>query len=113
MAHADPLPLVTFGPHCFYLPLMVGALKAAGRASRIVVQAPSTEAVKVAVLAGLGVGVLRKGQVAEIPDLKALHELDAPLPTVAQVLRISRKLSRRIAGPLKSAITESALIDLV
>lgn len=112
MAHADPLPLVTFGPDCFYRPLMVGALKAAGRASRIVVQAPSTEAVKVALLAGLGVGVLRKGQVAQIPDLKALAGLDVQLPAVAQVLRISRTLSRRIAGPLKSAITESALLDL-
>jgi DNA-binding transcriptional LysR family regulator len=112
MAYTNPLPLVTFGPDCFYRPLMIGALKTAGRASRIVVQAPSTQAVKVAILAGLGVGVLRRGQVTEIPELKALTGLDVPLPAVAQVLRISRRLSRRIAGPLKSAIAESALLDV-
>jgi DNA-binding transcriptional LysR family regulator len=112
LAQANPLPLVTFGPDCFYRPLMIAALKTAGRANRIVVQAPSTEAVKGALLAGLGIGVLRKGQVAEMPDLRPLAGLTAPLPAVAQVLRISRTLPRRIAGPLKAAITESTLTDL-
>jgi DNA-binding transcriptional LysR family regulator len=113
MAHAKPLPLVTFGPDCFYRPLMIEALKTAKRASRIVVQAPSTEAVKAALLAGLGVGVLRKSQAEGIPNLQPLRGLTQALPAVAQILRISQSLPRRIAGPLKSAIaTSTAPADL-
>jgi DNA-binding transcriptional LysR family regulator len=110
LAQANPLPLVTFGPDCFYRPLMVRALQAAGRANRIVVQAPSTAAVKVALSAGLGIGVLRKRQVTEMPDLQPLGSLAAPLPTVAQVLRISGDVPRRLAGPLRSVITEAAVL---
>ncbi len=113
LAQANPLPLVTFGPDCFYRPLMVKALQDVRRASRVVVQAPSTAAVRAALLAGLGVGVFRKRQLAEVPDLWPLGGLTAPLPAVAQVLRFSRDLPRRLAGPLKSAITEpSVLVDL-
>lgn len=113
LAQANPLPLVTFGPDCFYRPLMVKALQDARRANRVVVQAPSTAAVKTALLAGLGVGVFRKRQLMEVPDLQPLNSLTAPLPAVAQVLRFSGDLPRRLAGPLKSAITEpSVLVDL-
>ncbi|WP_119302188.1 LysR family transcriptional regulator [Dongia deserti] len=110
LGQANPLPLVTFGPDCFYRPFMVRALQHVRRSNRIVVQAPSTAAVKAALLAGLGVGVLRKRQLVEVPDLQPLGSLTAPLPAVAQVLRFSGDLPRRLAGPLRSVITEPALL---
>jgi DNA-binding transcriptional LysR family regulator len=109
LLQADPLPLVTFGPDCFYQPFMAAALKVAKRASRIVVQAPTTAAVRAALSAGLGIGVLRKGQLVQMPGLYLFDELTRPLPKAAQVLRISRSLPRRIAGPLEAAIAEATV----
>jgi DNA-binding transcriptional LysR family regulator len=89
---------------------MADALKRANRESRVVVQAPSTASVRTALATGLGVGVLRRRQVDGASDLQLLSDLTDPLPAVAQVLRFSRGLSRRIAAPLKSMILTSPLL---
>lgn len=57
------LPLVTFGPNCFYYPHITRALRACGQAHHVVLECPTYSGVFNAVEAGLGVSVINRRSV--------------------------------------------------
>ena len=83
---ADPVPLVSFGPHCLYEPWLVGALAESGRNVRRAMECPSIQGVQRAIEAGIGVGVLNGPNVTGRMRPWAGGDSLA-LPSVAFVLR--------------------------
>ncbi|WLS80395.1 LysR substrate-binding domain-containing protein [Erwinia pyri] len=63
VALEDPLPLAVHTEQCPYRQAMIASLKASGRRSRIVLESPSSQAVKACVEAGLAVGLIDHGKV--------------------------------------------------
>ncbi len=61
----DPLPLVTFGPQCFYGRVAGALLDAAGIAYEEVLESASIAGVRAAVSAGFGVALMNRGFMAE------------------------------------------------
>lgn len=57
LAHADPLPLVTFLPGCLYRDRAIRALEASGRRWRIAYESPNLMGVQAAIAGGLGIAL--------------------------------------------------------
>lgn len=86
----EPLPLVTFGPRCFYGRIARELLDAAGVAYTEVLQSASIAGVRAAVDAGFGVSLMNRGFMAA--DQRAWQGppgMPAP-PAIQYVLRGSR-----------------------
>lgn len=90
-AHAtEPVPLVTFGEHCFYRAVSEPKLDAAGLDHRVVFSASSISGVRAAIDAGLGVGVLAARHAgdrlvpwvpdAEVDELPVIHQIARTVP---------------------------------
>lgn len=96
----EPLPLVTFGPHCFYGRIARDALNAAGVAHEEVLQSASIAGVRAAVSAGVGVALMNRsfmeeghcrwpgaGHLASPPGIQyVLRAAHTPLSDVAHTL---------------------------
>ena len=106
IAAQDPLPLVVFGPDCFYRPIALAALEEIGRNSHIAVSAPTLAGVRAAVEAGLGVGILTRTAMADA-RWTAAPGADLPaLPDVAHVLRGDRGRSPAVRGLVDAVLKE-------
>lgn len=85
-----PVPLVTFGAHCFYRPLSEPLLDAAGIEHAVALSVGTTASVRTALTAGLGVGVLGErylgddlvewSRAAELPPLPQVHQIARTVP---------------------------------
>ncbi|MEE8143920.1 MAG: LysR family transcriptional regulator [Kiloniellales bacterium] len=101
------VPLVTFGPNCFYRPIATAALRQAGRAFEVILECPSAAGVMAAVAQGLGVAVvnrrnLKLAAAVETPDLT-----ESPLPSIAYVVRTRtarpKNVERALAAEIRHA----------
>jgi len=103
----DPVPLVTFGPHCFYRPLAESRLEPSGRSYEVTVECENSAGVISAVEAGLGVAILNVDHRAAAGAGDHLTDLGLPddLPDAMFVARLSRR-----AGPESRAL-HSLLVD--
>ncbi|AVU77503.1 DNA-binding transcriptional regulator, LysR family [Pseudomonas sp. E141] len=65
IASTQPLPLAVHAAQCPYRQAMVEALKQCARKSRIVLESPSTQAVKACVEAGLAISLIDRARVTD------------------------------------------------
>lgn len=103
----DPVPLVTFGPQCFYRPLAEARLEANGRSHEVTVECENSAGVISAVEAGLGVAILNTDHRAAVAAADHLTDLGLPddLPDAMFIARLSHR-----AGPESKAL-HSLLVD--
>jgi DNA-binding transcriptional LysR family regulator len=98
------VPLITFGDECFYRSLSEPLLAAAGIEFRIAFSAATTNGVRAAIEAGLGVGVLSSrhigGEIVEWPR-------ESSLPALPQVHQIARTV------PGENRDAAAVLIDVL
>ncbi|WP_119459870.1 LysR substrate-binding domain-containing protein [Rhodospirillaceae bacterium SYSU D60014] len=106
VAAQDPLPLVVFGPDCFYRPIALTALAGVGRNTHIAVSAPTLAGVRAAIEAGLGIGILVRTAVPHAHWITAMGADFPALPDVAHVLRGDRCRSSAIRGLVDAILKE-------
>ncbi|MCV6611735.1 MAG: LysR family transcriptional regulator [Amphritea sp.] len=82
------LPLITFGPSCFYIPYIKQALDRAGLTFRTVLECPTHSGLYSAVGSGLGISVVNRHS---MPDgvVELSCEVYGKLPGIAYVARLS------------------------
>lgn len=71
----DPLPLALYAADCPYRHAMMESLKQEGRTWRVVLDSPSSQAVRACVEAGLAISLIDRGRVTE--DMRILDGLPA------------------------------------
>ena len=103
-----PIPLVSYGAECCYLPLATSALEAAGKRSWHAFSGQSRASVEAAIAAGLGVGVVSRRQLSEeivewVPDFDL-----APLPTMCQIVRHRKEP----IPPIADALVAELILEL-
>ena len=86
-----PLPLVTFGPHCFYRDTMLRELRAAGIDHYVAFEAESSAGVRNAVVAGFGVAVLNERCVTDECPTWSAPGLSPELPPASFVIRMNSR----------------------
>lgn len=107
----DPVPLITYGTNGFYRPMSEPILERAGVRYRYTITAPSSEAVRAAVEAGLGVAVLAERFLThDVVEWPRAVDLD-PLPTSCHVVRAHGHEPSEIVRALIDAITDE-FVDL-
>ncbi|MGE7991841.1 LysR family transcriptional regulator [Pseudomonas sp. NPDC089554] len=84
----DPLPLALHATQCPYRDAMTGALDQAGRAWRIILSSPSSQAVEACVEAGLGVSLVDRSRITA--GMRVLDELP---PVAAHEVVLLRAVS--------------------
>lgn len=63
--HDDPLPLAVYAAACPYREVMLGALQASGRRWRLVLESPSSQAVRACVETGMAITLMDRARVTE------------------------------------------------
>ena len=86
----QPVPLVTFGEHCFYGRIASTLLDEAGIAYEEVLQSASTAGVRAAVSAGFGISLMNRGFMTPDQCLWSGSERVATPPAVHYVVRAAR-----------------------
>lgn len=78
VASMEPLPLAVHAAQCPYRQAMMEALRQSGRRIRVVLESPSTQAVKACVEAGLAISLIDRARVTDamriLEDLPAIAE---------------------------------------
>ncbi|WHS62681.1 LysR family transcriptional regulator [Pseudomonas sp. G2-4] len=78
VASMDPLPLAVHAAQCPYRQAMMASLRHSGRRTRIVLESPSTQAVKACVEAGLAISLIDRARVTDhmqiLEDLPVIAE---------------------------------------
>lgn len=85
---SDPVPLITFGPTCFYRGLATDSLAAAQRDHYRSVVCSTFAGLREAARAGLGVGILNSRNRTSAHRPRAEAGGMPPLPRIAQISRI-------------------------
>lgn len=103
-----PVPLVSYGNECCYLPLAIAELERLGKRYRHVFSGQSRASVEAAIAAGLGVGVLSRRQLSDdivewVPDF----ELAPPAP-MCQIVRHRKEP----IPPIADALVSELLVEL-
>ncbi len=90
------IPLVTFGPECFYRTIGEPLLEAAGIDFRVALSVPSSAGVVAAVADGLGVALLRRSRMTDrlvpwepaeqLPPLPRIHHFARPSDTESEIV---------------------------
>ncbi|MFK8022423.1 MAG: LysR family transcriptional regulator [Ilumatobacter sp.] len=102
----ETVPLITFGPHCFYRALSEPILEDAGIDHRITFAAGSIAAVRAAIASGLGVGVLGARYLGD--DLVVWppsHDL-ARMPVIHQIVRTAPGDTSEVTNTLVTTIAD-------
>lgn len=104
----QPLPLVTFGPKCFYGGIASALLEAAGVAYEEVLQSASIAGVRAAVSAGFGVALMNRGfMTADQSPWPGAAGVARP-PDIHYVLRASHgpltDAENTLAGELRGSV---------
>jgi DNA-binding transcriptional LysR family regulator len=103
----DVVPLISYGSNGFYRPVSEPILERHGVRYRYTITAPSSQSVRAAVEAGLGVAVLGERFLAdEVVEWPLAGQLD-PLPASCQIIRTNERSD--IATALIDAITDEFL----
>ena len=75
VASMEPLPLAVHAAQCPYRQAMMEALRQSGRRIRVVLESPSTQAVKACVEAGLAISLIDRARVTDV--MRILEDLPA------------------------------------
>ncbi len=103
------VPLITYGSNGFYRPVSEPILERHGVRYRYTITAPSSESVRAAVEAGLGVAILAERFLTDdVVEWPRAAELD-PLPTSCHVIRTQAGEHSEIAAALVEVITAEFL----
>ncbi len=101
------MPLVTFGPNCFYRPIAAAGVRKAGRAFGGMLECPSAAGVMAAVAQGLGVAVVNRRNLALAPAVETPNLTESPLPSIAYVVRTRtarpKNVERALAAEIRHA----------
>lgn len=108
----EPLPLVMYGPPCFFRQAGIDALGTAGIPWRTAFTSPSLHGLWAAIDAGLGVTV--RTALGLPPSLAVLDERNGlpPVPTIALCLHDARRELTPAAGRLKDILMETLAANL-
>lgn len=99
------LPLITFGPNCFYIPHIKSALDRSDVQFRTVLECPSHSGLYRAVASGLGVSVVnRHSMPGELVELSTDHY--GELPGIAYVARLGGEQRSAAMDTLLEALPE-------
>lgn len=98
----QPLPLALHATHCPYRDAMTGALDQAGRAWRIVLSSPSSQAVEACVEAGLGISLVDRSRITA--GMRVLEALPAIAAHEIVLLRAASALEDPAANQLDSIL---------
>ena len=99
------LPLITFGPNCFYHPLIAQALGSKKRDFHNLLECPTHSGVLSAVASGLGVAVInRRAMPKACVELSA--EMLGSLPKLAYVARFSKQASNQAIEALRESLPD-------
>ncbi len=109
LAEDAPVPLVAFGPESMYMPTMVEGLGRAGRSHYLAFEAEYSPAVRNAIMAGFGVGILHERSVDQGLRPWTTPGLVHDLPMPAFVLRVSSRSRSQAVRALVDEILSSAL----
>lgn len=101
------IPLVTFGPDCYYRRLAEELIQSAGLRSRIAVECPSAEGVLSAIACGLGIGLVNRGSIDGRVEINPLLERQMPLPEVSNVLRYGKQPNDPTVMALHQMLTQA------
>lgn len=104
---ATAIPLVTFGPDCYYRRLAQELIQAAGLQSRIAVECPSAQGVLSAIACGLGVGLINKGSLDGRVEIHQVLERQLPLPEVSNLLRLGNQPNDSSVTALQQILTQA------
>lgn len=72
---SDPLPLAVYAADCPYREAMMNSLKQAGRKWRVIIDSPSSQAVRACVEAGLAISLIDRARIT--PQMRVLDGLPA------------------------------------
>ncbi|MFB4393150.1 MULTISPECIES: LysR family transcriptional regulator [unclassified Pseudomonas] len=98
----DPIPLALHAAHCSYREAMIAALDQAGRAWRVVLSSPSSQAVEACVEAGLGVSLIDRSRITA--GMRILDELPSIAAHEVVLLRARAALEDPAANLLSSIL---------
>ena len=103
------VPLITYGTNGFYRPVSEPILERHGVRYRYTITAPSSDSVKAAVEAGLGVAILaERFLTGNVVEWSRAAELD-PLPAACHIIRTQPGERSEIASALIKAIVDEFL----
>ena len=104
----NPLPLITFGPNCFYRPVAQAALEEADIPFYIAFESESSHGVAAAISAGLGVCLLDSHNVREDHVSWSHPDIAADAGELLYVIRTDRRVRsaavRALADELEAAL---------
>lgn len=106
-AEEGEIPLITFGPNCFYLPHIYSALRAAGHSFRNVLECPTRSGVFSAVASGLGVSVINRRSIP-VDVVEVSPDILGHLPRIAYIARLSKAASNEAIDALLECLPDLA-----
>ncbi len=101
------VPLVGFGPDCLYRSAILQGLQQVGASHYSSFEGESSQAVRNAITAGFGVGVLNQRSLSGDCQPWTLPGLDSSLPQASFVLRVNSRSRSAAVRALADEITES------
>ncbi len=104
----EAVPLVGFGPNCLYRTVILQGLQAAGVSHYSAFEGESSQAIRNAIAAGFGVGVLNERGLSEECKPWTLPDLDESLPQASFVLRVNTRSRSSAVRALVDEITDSS-----
>lgn len=101
------IPLITFGPDCFYIPYIYDALRNTGHAFSNILECPTHSGVFSAVASGLGISVINRRSIP--PDVVEVPpEVLGELPTIAYVARLGKDATNEAIETLLECLPDLA-----
>ena len=103
----EAVPLVGFGPGCLYRSAILQGLQEAGASHYSAFEGENSQAVRNAIAAGFGVGVLNERSLSEDCKPWSLSGLNSSLPEASFVLRVNNRSRSSAVRALVDEIAES------
>jgi DNA-binding transcriptional LysR family regulator len=107
LPNQEAVPLVGFGPNCLYRSAILSGLQAAGLGHYSAFEGESSQAVRNAIVAGFGVGVLNERSLSKECKPWTHPGLDQSLPQASFVLRVNSRSRSSAVRALVDEIAES------
>lgn len=100
---ADPLPLAVYAADCPYREAMLTSLKQAGRKWRIILDSPSSQAVRACVEAGLAISLIDRARIT--PHMRVLEGMPAIAEHEVVLIRAAAALSDEAVDLLSQTVS--------
>ena len=106
LAEDGKIPLVTFGPKCFYRPIAERRLRDAGFDYAVTIECESSSGVVAAVEAGLGVALLNTRHPAAPSTIRHWQDEVLPAADLPEVSLVARRSNRSRDAAVRSLLAE-------